>query len=69
MLLVRQRRIRVRNHEDLVVEHHRVARSRFATDIRQGAGDQEGIDTAGFELPIDVRGAADEGAVLDLLDP
>ena len=53
----------VGHHDGLEIEHHRITRGALAADMGGGAGDQDGVDIALAQMPLDVGGALDESAV------
>src|SRR3954463_4847417 len=63
VLLVGQRGTAVGKHDHFEVEHHRVARGRFAADVGLGTGDQEGVDAQIAQDPLERRGSRHQRAV------
>lgn len=68
MLFVGSRRGAVGDEVNGIVQHHGVARGRFAAHIGQRARDDQRIDAARPQLRIEIAGIADEGAVARLVD-
>jgi len=69
VLLVGPGRVAIGQHDDAIVEHHRITCCGFAAHVSGRACDQQCVDAAALELRIDVRRPGDEGRVLDLLNP
>ena len=57
-----------RNHDDLVVEHHRVSRRGFAAHVGERAGRYQAINVVCFQHILKVGSSADERAEAALVD-
>src|SRR5205823_13053451 len=60
--------VAVGHHDRLEIEHHGVARGRFAAHVGDGAGDEDGVDPALAQDFGKVRGALNERAETVFLD-
>ena len=60
MFVVGQRCATVGHHHHLEVEHHGVARGRFAADVGLGAGNEHGIDVEAAQQPLKPGRAGDQ---------
>jgi len=68
VLLIGQGGVAVGYHNDAIIEHHGIARRRFAADVGQRASDEQTFDATASQFDVDVGGAVDERAVFDFLD-
>jgi hypothetical protein len=68
VLIVRQRRAAVRDHDDLEIKHHGIACSRLAADVGFGAADQNRIDARASQDAFQLGRARNQGAIPVLCD-